>query len=122
MKAIIDSDVMIDYLQGVEAAKLELAKYSHREASIVSWMEVMSGAGTKQEAKECSDFLNTFTFHEVNLQIAAEAVDLRRNFKMRLPDAIVWATARVHGYIIVTRNSRDFPVSEPGVRIPYTLV
>jgi predicted nucleic acid-binding protein len=121
MRAIIDSDVMIDYLQGVEAAKNELAKYSHREASIVSWMEVMSGADNKQEAKACSDFLKTFTFHEVNMEIAAEAVELRKAFKLRLPDAIIWATARVNGYIIVTRNSKDFPVSEPGVRIPYNV-
>jgi len=33
----------------------------------------------------------------------------------------VWATARSNGCLLVTRNARDFPPSEPGVRIPYEL-
>jgi len=40
MRAIFDSDVLIDYLQGVEAARAELARYPKREISIISWMEV----------------------------------------------------------------------------------
>ena len=44
MKAIIDSDVLIDFLQGVKSAQTELAQYRRREISIVSWMEVMAGA------------------------------------------------------------------------------
>jgi len=34
-------------------------------------------------------------------------------------DAIVWASARQHGCLLVTRNTRDFPADNPGVRAPY---
>lgn len=37
------------------------------------------------------------------------------------PDSIVWATARCEGCLLVTRNSKDFPPTEPGVRIPYVV-
>ena len=121
MKAIIDSDILIDYLQGLEQAKSELSKYKKREISIISWMEVMAGAEDKVEEAACSEFLATFTIHNIDIQVAQEAVELRKAHKIRLPDAIIWATARVNGYIIVTRNSKDFPTDEPGVRIPYTL-
>lgn len=51
--------------------------------------------------------------------VARAAVLLRRAHRLRLPDALIWATARVNHCLLVTRNSRDFPVSEPEVRIPY---
>ncbi len=49
MRAIIDSDVLIDYLQGLNEAKLELDRYPKREMSIVSWMEIMAGADSPEE-------------------------------------------------------------------------
>jgi predicted nucleic acid-binding protein len=121
MKAIIDSDVLIDFLQGVKSAQTELAKYSRREISIVSWMEVMAGADGEAEEAGCRDFLATFAVHPVTSETAEEAVRLRRDRRLRLPDAIVWATARVNGALLVTRNTKDFPVGEPGIRVPYSL-
>ena len=121
MRAIIDSDVLIDYLQGLGKAKRELDRYAQREISIVSWMEIMSGADTPEEEKACREFLDTFTIHQLSVEIAAEAVLVRKKFRVRLPDAIVWATARTSSCLLVTRNSKDFSPKEPGVRIPYTV-
>ena len=121
MRAIIDSDVLIDYLQGLEKAKRELDRYARREMSIISWMEVMTGADTPEEEKDCREFLSTFTIHHLSVEIASEAVDIRKKFRIRLPDAIVWATARANGCLLVTRNARDFSPKEQGVRIPYSV-
>jgi predicted nucleic acid-binding protein len=33
---------------------------------------------------------------------------------------MILATAQVHGAILVTRNTKDFPARMPGIRIPYT--
>lgn len=119
MRAVIDSDVMIDYLQGVDEARAELAKYKVREASMISWMEVMAGAETKDEEAACLGFLKTFRFHDITTEVAAEAVFLRKRYRIKLPDAIIWATARTQGCLFVTCNSKDFPAGDPGVRIPY---
>ena len=121
MRAIIDSDVLIDYLQGVDQAKRELDRYSRHEISIISWIEVMAGADTSEEEKACLDFLSTFTIHQLSVEIATEAVQVRKIFRVRLPDAVVWATARINSCLLVTRNSKDFPAKEPGVRIPYSV-
>jgi hypothetical protein len=51
--------------------------------------------------------------------VADEAARIRKEHKVGLPDAIVWATARVEGSLLVTRNSKDFPQKDPGIRIPY---
>lgn len=121
MRAIIDSDILIDYLQGVERARLELGRYRRREISIISWMEIMAGAESAEEEDACRGFLSTFVVHPLTDEIAAEAVRIRKQHRIRLPDAIVWATARSQDCLLVTRNQKDFPPSEPGVRQPYAL-
>jgi len=121
MRAIIDSDVLIDYLQGLDKAKQEIERYFKREISVISWMEIMAGADTPEEEKSCREFLSRFTIHQLAVDIATEAVSVRKQFRIRLPDAIVWATARVNNCLLVTRNTKDFPVKDPSVRIPYSV-
>lgn len=48
MKAVIDSDVLIDYLQGINEAEAEISRYSDPLYSIISWMEIMCGAETDE--------------------------------------------------------------------------
>jgi predicted nucleic acid-binding protein len=40
---------------------------------------------------------------------------------MKLPDAIIWASALARHMLLVTRNVKDFPANDPGVRMPYRL-
>jgi len=66
-------------------------------------------------------FLNEFTNLPTNSQVGDVAVSIRKKYKIKLPDAIVWATAQSDDRIFVTRNIKDFSSNEPGVRIPYSL-
>ena len=40
---------------------------------------------------------------------------------MKLPDAIILATARVHRPVLATRNTKDFAREDPSVHVPYVL-
>jgi predicted nucleic acid-binding protein len=51
--------------------------------------------------------------------IPSQALSLRRSHRIKLPDAVIWATAQVHALLLVTRNTKDFPEGDPGVRAPY---
>ena len=119
MKAVFDSDVLIDYLQGLATARDELARYTKKEISIISWMEILAGADTLEEETACRAFLEGFTVRPLTMEVAEEAVQIRKLSRIRLPDAIVWATARTEGCLLVTRNTKDFPKGDPGVRVPY---
>ena len=121
LRAILDSDVLIDFLQGRKEAQQEFRNYEKWEISVITWMEVMSGVESKDEIKECRNFLDGLVVHPLIERVAEQAVLLRRKFRLRLPDAVIWATAREQGCLLVTRNSRDFPKDEPGVRIPYMI-
>lgn len=85
------------------------------------WRSWLAGADTPEEEKICQEFLSGFAIHQLSLDIAAEAVRLRRASRIRLPDAIIWAIARVQGCLLVTRNTKEFPSKEPGIRIPYAI-
>jgi hypothetical protein len=121
MKAFFDTNILVDYLIGIEAAKHELQRYEHLFISIITWMEVMVGVDDPEEEKTIRTFLNHFSVQYINRNIAELAVQIRRKEKVRLPDAIIWATARESGYILVTRNTRDFDPEHPGIRVPYTI-
>ncbi len=119
MRAVIDSTILIDYLAGSEAARCEISRYGKPCISMISWMEVMVGARDDAEASSLRDFLSGFEMMEVTMEVAERAVELRRDRRLRLPDAIIWATARCAGCLLVTRNTGDFPEDEPDVRVPY---
>ncbi len=121
MKAVIDSDVLIDYLQGRAEAAEEMARYGEPCYSIISWMEIMCGARTEHQRKAAETLLNSMRMLELNHEIASRAVEVRQRLKLKLPDAIIMATAEVEGCLLLTRNSKDFDGSSPQVRIPYQL-
>lgn len=120
MRALFDTNILIDYLNGVDAAKTELARYERPAISVISWIEVLAGTKSGVEP-ETRKFLAIFERIELSEAIADRAVALRRSAKMRVPDAIILATARVENLVLVTRNTKDFPADEPGIRMPYRI-
>jgi predicted nucleic acid-binding protein len=119
MKAVIDTNILIDYLIGSSKAKEELDSFDELHISLITWMEILVGAAEGEEESEIREFLRRFRVQPVDEGIAQRAVDIRRRDKIRLPDAIIWATAQQLGALLVTRNTRDFPAKHPGVRVPY---
>lgn len=119
MKALFDSNILIDYLNGVNAARTELKKYSNKAISIISWMEVMIGVESEEEEGVVRPFLETFLVQPLTQEIAERSVKLRRRDRLKLPDAIIKASAEELGILFVTRNAKDFSKRDPAVRIPY---
>ncbi len=120
VSVLLDTNILIDYLNGVNQARAELERYSDKAISLITWMEVMVGAVPETE-EATRRFLSSFINLPIDNQVSNVAVTLRKNHKVRLPDAIVWATAQVNKRIFVTRNTKDFLPTEPGIRIPYEL-
>lgn len=118
MKALFDTNILIDYLNGIQAAKAELALYSDKAISIITWMEIQVGTAPHDQAL-VDGFLAGFVIVFIDTAVSKQAVATRKKRSIKLPDAIIWATAQVGNRILVTRNSKDFPGTHPGVRIPY---
>jgi len=119
MIACVDSDVMIDYFDGIDAAGEELSRYDGLVISRITWMEILVGSPGEELRKVREIFLRRFPIVELDERVALEAVSLRQQYRLKLPDAIIWASARLNNALLLTRNARDFPMDDPGIRAPY---
>jgi predicted nucleic acid-binding protein len=121
MKAVFDTNILVDYLGGSESARGELARYRVRLISIITSIELMVGARDAREEAAIRGLLSSFEILELSAEIAQEAIVIRRELRLKIPDAIVYATARTQGCLLVSRNTRELKSEWPDIRIPYHL-
>ena len=121
MIALFDSNIVIDFLNGIPQAAAELKQYNQAYISPITWVEaqVKAPPGLEEQTRLAIDA--NFTTAELNEATLVESVNLRRSHKLKLPDAMIWACARVNGWQLVTRNTKDFSPTWMGIRLPYSL-
>ena len=119
MKAIIDTNILIDYAYGIEEAVQEIARYDSLLTSRIIWIEFLTGAKTAEIEARRRLILDDFKLLEIDDAISQETILVRQQTRLKPADAIILATARVHDLLLVTRNHRDFTRRDPHVRIPY---
>jgi predicted nucleic acid-binding protein len=99
---LVDTDVFIDHLRGAS----ELKPGRHRlHYSVVTRAELFAG----NTATDLSiQLLAPFKELAVDRAIAGRAGRVAREFGLRLPDALIAATALEHELGLVTRNVKHF--------------
>ncbi len=121
MIAVFDSNIVIDYLNGITQAKAELSQYRQAYINPITWIEAQIKAPSGLEAATRIAIDANFRCIDISEAILIESLALRRSHKLKLPDALIWACARVNGWPLVTRNTKDFPANWAGIRVPYVL-
>ncbi len=53
-------------------------------------------------------FISNATIYDLDEVVANQTIRNRQQYKIKTPDAIIGATAQVHGFEIVTNNIDDF--------------
>lgn len=122
MRLLLDSVILIDYLNGVEAARDYVGAHEADVAiSVVTASEVLVGMDDEGEPATVR-FLDAFPLLEIDRATALTAARLRRAYGWKLPDAFQAALAQRHGLALVIRNTKDFdPATHPFVAIPYQI-
>jgi hypothetical protein len=99
---LVDTDVFIDHLRGARALKPD----GHRlHYSVITRAELFSGA---RGVREAAVLLAPLAEVPVDRTIAERAGRIRRENGLRLPDALIAATAIVRSMMLATRNRKDF--------------
>ena len=116
-----DSNIIIDWLRGIEAAERELDSVDVRVISVMTWIEVLSGVRSEHEEGRARRLFGNFRVVPVDLAISERALGLRKGRRIKLVDATIHATALDAGLQLSTRNTRDFSEADPTIRVPYRL-
>ncbi len=99
---LVDTDVFVDHLRGFR----ELKTAGHRlHYSVITRAELFAGNSASDLA---STLLSPFREVAVDRDIAERAGRIRRDAGIRLPDALIAATAIEGGLSLATRNRSDF--------------
>lgn len=120
MRYLLDSVILIDHFNNVEAATTFLAEHGSECAiSVITRAEVLAGF-TIRTGSLARELLDVFPHLPITSEIADLAASLRRSEHWKLPDALQAAVAVQHGLVLVTRNTRDFKVGgKVEVVVPY---
>jgi predicted nucleic acid-binding protein len=101
MTGLLDTNVALYLLGGRLAEPLPIGSYG---VSVITEMELLAWPSlTTQEENRVREFLGQLVICELTPSIRARAVQLRRQQHLKLPDAIVCATAMEFGLELWTK-------------------
>ena len=118
---VIDTNMLIYYLnqQLPEAVKekFDNSILATSAISIITRIEVLGWQGhTEQSILAARTLLSLCEEISLNKTIADCCIQLRQRYKIKLPDAVIAATALVKKQMLMTRNSDDF-INIEGLRL-----
>jgi predicted nucleic acid-binding protein len=112
LKFLLDSNAVIDFLgakypeEGMNLVNSAVDDIPN--ISIISKIEVLSYKASEIEYELLVSFCKDALVIELNDEIVNKTIDLRIQYKLKTPDAIIAATALVYNMILITRNISDF--------------
>lgn len=124
---LVDSDILIAHLRGLEAARawlLNARSEGPLAISVVSIAELVGGMRSA-ERREAWRLLASFRAEPATEIIARQAGEFRRQYRrshsgIGLGDYLIAATAEVKGYRLGTLNVKHFPMFQ-GLRPPFAI-
>ena len=124
---VLDTNVIIDYFNNLLIAEdeQEITKSLGEDVfviSIITRMEVMVGLLNEKKPTIFQAFINTATTLNILPEIEREAIEVRKTYKLKLPDAIIAATALFLDARLVTNDQSGFSrIQDLNIWIPKRL-
>lgn len=113
---IIDTDVLIWYLRGNEKAFQLIENLEKFSISVITYMELVQGMRDKKELNNLRQALHAWNAKilYISEEISAKAMfAVEQHFlshSLQLADALIGATAVVHGIPLLTGNDKHYKI------------
>lgn len=110
---LIDSNVVIEFLGGLlpSSASNRLQSIADRNShhlSVINQIELLGFNAPASEMQSLEAFIASSVILPLSNKVVQKTIELRKTRKIKLPDAVIAATALVHGLKLITRNISDF--------------
>ena len=108
-KAILDSNVIIDAVRNLIDIERSIFQFKDIYISLITYIEVL-GYNFKDENEKLLtlQILGMFVIINPDVEIADLTISYRKMKKIKVPDAIILATAKKLNAILLTSNIADF--------------
>jgi predicted nucleic acid-binding protein len=123
---LIDTDVLIDFGRGIEAAANAIeseAVQANLAVSAITVIELFAGCRNSKEQQQLKGFLQPFEIIHLSEAISKRAIGLIEQYRLShgllMPDALIAATAIQLDLSLISKNQRDFRFIETLSLLPY---
>jgi len=108
-KALLDSNVIIEAAKGSISLETTVNSYDKIYTSVVCYIEVLGYQFNNQTERETIErILDKIPIIHTDDEIADLTLEFRKKSKIKLPDALILATAEMPDADLVTSNVSDF--------------
>ena len=122
---LLDTNAVIDYCNDkLPIAAANFIETIEPKISVITAIELFAFAAiTKTEQQKLEEFIDFITIYDnISLNIRTHTVNIRKVYRLKLPDALIAATSLAYGLILISRNIKDFEnISGLQVIDPYNL-
>jgi predicted nucleic acid-binding protein len=78
--------------------------------SVITQIELLCWKTEATKEQQVKDFISNSEVFDIIPDVILHCVEIRRNKKIKTPDAIIAATALALGYTLISNNDKDFLV------------
>ncbi len=107
---LMDSNAIIDFFNGKlnPAGKNFVASCDPR-ISVITQIELLSNKNIPStEWEQLQTFIQIATVYTFDDSIVEKTIMLRQQYRIKIPDAVIAATALLHELSLITKNVLDF--------------
>ncbi len=110
---LMDTNVAIEFLNGrlpdsgINWLRNIVSKNQYH-LSVINRIELLGFNGEVAEMQFLEEFISASSVLPLSEAVVRQTIDIRRTYRIKLPDAVIAATALVHGLTMISRNISDF--------------
>ena len=110
---LIDTNVAIEYigetLPDRSLSILDDIIDNEYSISVINRIELLGYADiTDQEEEKFQQLIRAAIVFDLDNNVVKETIKLRKSYRIKLPDAIIAATACLYDLVLITRDIKDF--------------